>query len=85
MFWGVIEMTTVKRPAIKKPSGVVVPGKVGGSHKQIGVKGVRGFQLSDGSFVGRTDAAKVAKKAGQIGKIPSPRLHSSNLHSSNLK
>ena len=50
-------------------------------HKELedkGIKGKKGFLLSDGQFVDRTLAAKVAKAAGQVPKgIRS--LHSEHL------
>jgi hypothetical protein len=69
----------VKKPAIKTPAGVVIAGQPGTKHKDIGATGKRGFVLSDGSFAGRTEAGKVAKKAGQVKKMPTPKLHTSNL------
>ena len=66
----------VKSAAVKHPSGKVSTGR---KHKEIPGMGKEGFVLSDGSFVNRTKAAKVAKRAGQVKHMSSPALHSSNL------
>lgn len=68
----------VKAIAIKKPSGKVVQAKPPAHHVDLKTEGKRGFVLSDGSFANRTEAAKVAKKAGQA-KPASKFLHSSDL------
>lgn len=66
-------MVNVKSPAIKRLSGKVVTGK---NHHAIGGEGKKGFLLSNGEFVNRTEAGKVARKAGQAkAKV----LHSHNL------
>lgn len=72
----------VDRAAIKKSDGTVVKAKrAGDAHKDIGVRGARGFVLSDGKFAGRVEAGKVAKAAGQVEKTKRPGgvLHSSDL------
>jgi hypothetical protein len=69
-------MKKVSKAAIKTASGKVVTGT---KHKDIPAKGQKGFTLTDGSFVSRTEAGKVAKAAGQVKHMPSPALHSSNL------
>jgi hypothetical protein len=69
-------MKKVKSPAIKRSSGKVI---TGAKHKDIPATGKKGFTLTDGSFVGRIEAGKVAKAAGQAKKMPSSALHSSNL------
>ena len=56
----------VKAPAIKVRSGKIVTAGPGQHHDDIGKSGKRGFKLSDGSFVGRQAAAKVANAAGQV-------------------
>lgn len=59
-------MIKVKAPAIKTSAGKVVLAKAGEHHAQIPVTGTRGFKLTDGSFVGREKAAKVANTAKQV-------------------
>jgi hypothetical protein len=66
----------VKSAAVKHPSGKVSVGK---KHKEIRGHGKEGFVLTDGRFVGRVEAGKVAKRAGQVKNMISPALHSSNL------
>ena len=68
--------TKVSKPAIKTPSGKVVTGT---KHKNIPATGKKGFTLTDGRFVNRTEAGKVAVKEGQAKDMKSPALHSSNL------
>lgn len=74
-------MKRVKAPAIKTASGKVVEAR--GKHQHhddIPAKGTRGFVLSDGKFVGREAAGKVAKAASQVKKMEKPpRLHSEDL------
>jgi hypothetical protein len=66
-------------PAIKKSDGKVVKAKSKKeSHDDLNTKGKRGFVLSDNTFVGREEGAKVAKKAGQVPKTVK-RLHSEDL------
>lgn len=66
-------MIKVKSPAIKRDSGKVETGR---NHHAIGKDGKEGFVLSTGKFVNRTEAGKVARKAGQAkAKV----LHSHNL------
>ena len=66
-------MLKVNSPAIKRASGKVDQGR---NHAAIGGQGKKGFVLSTGEFVNRTEAGKVAKKAGQAkAKI----LHSHHL------
>lgn len=74
-------MNKVKSPAIKTKSGKIVEAGPGEHHKHIGQPGKRGFKLSDGEFVGREKAAKVATKAGQVkpSKGPVKVLHSHHL------
>lgn len=70
---------TVKVPAIKKTNGKVVKAKSKKeSHDDLNTVGKKGFVLSDGNFVGRETAAKVAKKAGQVPKTVK-KLHSEDL------
>lgn len=59
-------MVKIKAPAIKTPAGRVVSAKPGEHHKHIDASGKRGFKLSDGAFVGREKAAKVATAAKQV-------------------
>lgn len=66
----------VKSAAVKHPSGKV---SVGAKHKDIRGHGKEGFVLDNGKFVNRTEAAKIAKRAGQVKNMSSPALHSSNL------
>lgn len=73
-------MKTIRASATKTPSGKVVAAKPGQHHKDIGVSGKRGFVTNSGSFIGRSPAAKVAKAAGQVGKLRTPgKLHSEDL------
>jgi hypothetical protein len=69
-------MVKVKTAAVKHPSGKV---STGPKHKMISGHGKEGFVLSDGKFVGRVAAGRVAKRAGQVKHMSSPALHSSNL------
>lgn len=55
----------ISKIAIKKPSGKVVSAPIGKHHQDIPATGKRGFILSDGTFVGRSEATKVARKSGQ--------------------
>lgn len=71
-------MKKVQAPAIKTKTGRVVPAKPGEHHKDIPAVGTRGFKMSDGSFAGRSEAAKVATKAKQT-KDPTKALHSHQL------
>jgi hypothetical protein len=69
----------VEVPAIKKPDGKIVKAKSKKeSHDDLNTKGKRGFVLSDNTFVGREEGAKVAKKAGQVPKTVK-KLHSEDL------
>ena len=72
-------MKTVERAAVKTPTGKVIKAPVGGRHKDIKGPGKEGFVLSDGKFVNRQDAGKIAKKSGQATKMPTKHLHVSNL------
>lgn len=71
-------MKKVKSAAVKHPSGEVSTGR---KHKYISGKGKEGFVLDDGKFVGREEAGKIAKNAGQVkpGTMKTKRLHSGNL------
>jgi len=72
-------MKTVKVPAIKKTNGKVVKAKSKKeSHDDLNTEGTRGFVLSDGKFVGRKAAAKVAKDAKQV-RSTVKSLHSEDL------
>jgi hypothetical protein len=80
-------MTKLKvvKPAVKEKSGKVVSDTNAYSHSEIEKKAgrkknedKRGFLLSNGEFVGRKKAAKVAEKAGEL-KKPVKKLHSHNL------
>lgn len=76
---------TVKVPAIKTKDGTIVKAtSKSQSHDDLGVKGERGFILSDGSFVGREKAAKVAKAVGEV-KDPGKKLHSHELRKATKK
>jgi len=69
-------MTKIKSPAKRTSSGV----KTGSEHDKIPGKGKKGFVQSDGKFVDRKTAAKVADKADQIkGGKKIKYLHSNNL------
>lgn len=68
----------VKSAAVKTPTGKI---KVGKKHKDIPGIGKEGFVLDNGKFVNRVQAAKIAKRAGQVKHMSSPALHSSNLRS----
>jgi hypothetical protein len=75
----------VSKPAVKEKSGKVVSETKAYSHSEIEKKAgrkknqdKRGFLLSNGEFVGRKEAAKVAKKAGEV-KDPGKKLHSHEL------
>jgi len=77
-------MTKIKGPAIKTPDGEVATAPIGKHHKDIRKrehirKGTPGFTTSAGEFVNRKEGAKIAKKAGQVDKLPTPHLHSENL------
>lgn len=73
-------MTKVSKVAIKTPSGKVKSAKPPAHHADLKAKGKRGFLLSDGKFVNRTEGGKVAKKAKQVAAIErNPFLHSSDL------
>ena len=71
-------MKKIKKIAIKTPSGKVKAAPIGKRHKDIKAEGQHGFIDSTGKFVGRTEGAKIAKKAKQT-TIKSKQLHSSNL------
>lgn len=62
--------------AVKTPSGKI---KTGRKHKDILGMGKEGFVLDNGKFVNRVEAARIAKRAGQVKHMSSPALHSSNL------
>ena len=55
-------MKKVESAAIRAANGSLHRGQ---HHDEIKVKGTKGFVLSDGQFVDRTTAAKVAVAAGQ--------------------
>jgi|FreactTroBogLake_1042271.scaffolds.fasta_scaffold36939_1 hypothetical protein len=73
-------MTKIKQPAIKTKDGKVFTG--GKDHQAIidskGVKGTRGFNTTDGKFVDRETAAKIANKEGQTDR-PVKKLFSHQL------
>jgi len=75
---------TVKKPAIKMPEGKIYEAPSWHySHESIKVggkvpDGKKGFILSDGDFVGRKKAAKIAWDAGQI-KRQVHKLHTEHL------
>lgn len=62
--------------ALKTSGGRI---KTGQKHKDITGMGKEGFVLDNGKFVNRVQAAKIAKRAGQVKYMSSPALHSSNL------
>lgn len=69
----------IKVPAIKKTSGKIVKAKSKQeSHDDLETEGQRGFVTSEGKFVNRGEAAKIAKKAKQVPKNVK-KLHSSDL------
>ena len=79
---------TIKDPAIKEKGGKVDPAPSKAySHDQVEAlnkkkkKDVKeGFITSQGDFVSRKKAAKIAKKAGQISKSSGiKKLHSTDL------
>jgi choline dehydrogenase-like flavoprotein len=62
-------MKKVVSPAIRTHSGKVYQAAKQADHDALeakGIKGTRGFILSNGAFADRTEAAAVAKKAGQV-------------------
>jgi hypothetical protein len=78
---------TVKAPAIKEKSGkvVIAPSKKWSHEELIKKKGKEAkgakheFELSDGKIATRTQAAKVAEKAGEVPKSVGKKLHSHDL------
>ena len=74
----------VLKPAIRMDNGKIKTAPSWKySHESIKVdgevpKGKKGFILSDGDFVGRKKAAKIALAAGEI-KKPVKKLHSHDL------
>ena len=72
-------MQKIKKIAIKTPSGAVKTAPIGKAHADIHTAGQRGFVTTGDKFVGRVEAGKIAKKAGQVKVMPSSKLHSSNL------
>lgn len=71
---------TVKLPAIRTKDGEIHKAKsINMSHEEIGVKGKRGFVLSDGTFVDRKEAAKIAENIGEVPKSAGKKLHTHEL------
>ena len=74
----------IERVALKKKDGTVTSVKPGKRHADVKPKGSaarskHGFVDSDGKFLNRKQAAKVANKAGQT------KTKTKNLHSTDLK
>ena len=75
----------VLKPAIRMDNGKIKTAPSWKySHESIKVdgevpKGKKGFILSNGDFVGRKKAAKIAKQAGQVKDKDIKKLHSSDL------
>lgn len=70
----------IDRPAIKTPAGKVVRApRKGMHHDDINASGKRGFVTNTGKFVGRSEGAKIAKAAKQVGSSVKS-LHSRNLN-----
>jgi streptomycin 6-kinase len=73
-------MIKIKQPAIKTKDGKVFTG--GKDHQAIidskNVKGERGFNTTEGKFVNREVAAKIANKEGQTDR-PVKKLFSHQL------
>lgn len=70
---------TVKKPAIKMADGKIKSAPSWRySHESIDAEGKKGFILSNGKFVSRKKAAKVAWDAGQINRIVH-KLHTEHL------
>jgi hypothetical protein len=88
---GTTEMTKklkVVEPAVKEKSGKILKDTPAYSHEEIEKKAgrkknadKRGFLLSNGKFADREEAAKVAKKAGEV-KDAGKKLHSHELRKS---
>jgi hypothetical protein len=75
----------VIKPAVKEKSGKVIADTPAYSHEEIEKKAgrkknadKRGFLLSSGEFADREEAAKIAKKAGEV-KNAGKKLHSHEL------
>lgn len=69
----------IYRPARRMPSGkVIVAPRPGMRHVEIADTGERGFVTSEGKFVLREEAAKIAIAAGQVDESIT-RLHSEDL------
>jgi len=75
----------VVEPAVKEKSGKILKDTPAYSHEEIEKKAgrpknadKRGFLLSNGKFADRKEAAKIAKKAGEV-KKPGKKLHSHEL------
>lgn len=77
---------TILEPALKEKSGKVDPApSKAWSHDELeAAKGLKkkkvteGFEASNGKFVSREKAAKIAKKTGEV-KNPGRKLHSTEL------
>jgi hypothetical protein len=79
-------MKKINVPAVKKANGKVVKAKSKQqSHADLKTKGERGFEVSDGTFANREEAAKVAAKARQIKSDKKILKKTGKLHSSNLR
>ena len=86
-----MKKVTIAEPAVKdKKTGKVdvAPSKAW-AHDQLETKDhirdkdvKRGFVTSEGKFVGRKKAAKIAKEAGEIKDKSIKKLHSSDLRKS---
>lgn len=85
-----MKKVTIAEPAlrVKKTAKVVKAPSKAWSHDQVEKKEhikdkkvKRGFVTSEGEFVSRKKAAKIAEKAGEI-KKPIKKLHSSDLRKS---
>jgi hypothetical protein len=82
---------TIAEPAIKeKKNGKIHPApSKAWSHDQVEAKehiedknAKRGFVTSEGKFVGRKKAAKIAEKSGEVKDKSIKKLHSSDLRKS---
>ena len=73
-------MRRIVKAAVKRPSGKVVSRPKPAHHKDIGVKGERGFIATEPKeFVGRQKAKRIAKKAGQANVRGRRGLHSRDI------
>ena len=73
-------MRKIVKAAVKRPSGRVVSKLPPARHKDIGVKGQRGFIATHPrEFVGRQRAKRIAKKAGQANVRGRRGLHSRDI------